>query len=54
LIQITDPILEPLRRLPIRIGMMDFSPLLAFFMLYITNRVVVTVLLKLAYKFGGG
>ena len=54
LIQVTDPILEPLKRLPLRIGMMDFSPLLAFFVLYITNRVLVTILLKLAYQFSGG
>lgn len=54
LMQVTDPILEPLRRLPLRIGMMDFSPLLAFFILYLTNKILVTVLLKLAYQFGGG
>lgn len=54
LIQVTDPILKPLQRLPLRIGMMDLSPLVAFFMLYITNRVFTTILLKLAYQFGGG
>ena len=51
LIQVTDPILEPLRRLPLRIGMMDFSPMLAFFMIYLTNRILVAVLLRLAYHF---
>jgi YggT family protein len=54
LVQVTEPILQPLRRLPLRIGMMDLSPLVAFFMLYITNRVLTTILLKLAYQFGGG
>ncbi len=54
LVQVTDPILAPLRRLPLRIGMLDLSPLVAFFMLYLTNRILVTVLLKLAYRFGGG
>jgi len=54
LIQVTEPILEPLRRLPLRIGMMDLSPLVAFFMLYVTNKVLVTILLRLAYQFGGG
>lgn len=49
--QVTDPILEPLRRLPLRIGMMDFSPLVAFFAIYVTNRVLVTILLRLAYQF---
>jgi len=54
LIQVTDPILRPLQRLPLHIGMLDLSPMAAFFMLYITNRVLVTILLKLAYKCGGG
>jgi YggT family protein len=49
--QVTDPILEPLRRLPLRIGMMDFSPLVAFFAIYVTNRVLVTILLRLAVQF---
>lgn len=51
LIQVTDPILEPLRRLPIRIGMMDFSPMLAFFMIYLTNKILVALLLRVAYQF---
>ncbi|HOW87266.1 MAG TPA: YggT family protein [Candidatus Omnitrophota bacterium] len=51
LTQVTDPILEPLRRLPLRIGMLDFSPLVAFFMIYVTNQVLVTVLLRIAYQF---
>ena len=54
LIQVTDPILRPLRRLPLQIGMLDLSPMVAFFMIYITNKILVTVLLKLAYQFGGG
>ncbi len=49
--QVTDPILEPLRRLPLRMGMMDFSPLVAFFAIYVTNRVLVTILLRLAVQF---
>ncbi|HNX69146.1 MAG TPA: YggT family protein [Candidatus Omnitrophota bacterium] len=52
--QVTDPILDPLKRLPLRFGMMDLSPLLAFFILYVTNRVLVTVLLKMAFQFSGG
>lgn len=54
LVQVTDPILRPLRRLPLHIGMLDLSPMVAFFMLYLTNRILVTILLKLAYQFGGG
>lgn len=53
LIQVTEPILAPFRRLPLRIGMMDFSPLLAFFMIYLTNKILVAILLRLAYQFGG-
>ena len=52
--QVTEPILEPLRRLPLRIGMLDLSPIVAFFVLYITNQILTTILLKLAYQFGGG
>lgn len=51
--QVTDPILEPLRRLPLRIGMLDLSPMVAFFMIYITNQVLVTIFLRLAFQFSG-
>ena len=54
LVQVTDPILRPLRRLPLQIGMLDLTPMVAFFMIYITNRILTTILLKLAYQFGGG
>ena len=54
LIQVTDPILAPLRRLPLHIGMLDLSPLVAFFMLFITDKILVTLLMRLAYQFGGG
>ena len=52
LIQVTDPILLPFRRIPLRIGMLDLSPLLAFAALYLVNRVLVRILLQLAYQFG--
>ncbi|HOE68450.1 MAG TPA: YggT family protein [Candidatus Omnitrophota bacterium] len=54
LMQVTDPILEPLRKIPIRIGPMDFSPILAFILLVFVNRVLVTLLLSVAYKIQGG
>ena len=54
LIQVTDPILAPLRRLPLQIGMLDLSPLVAFFVLFITDKILVTILMRLAYQFGGG
>ncbi len=53
LVQVTDPILRPLRRLPLQLGMLDLSPMVAFFMIYVTNRILVTILLKLAYQLGG-
>ena len=54
LIQVTDPVLAPLRRLPLQIGMLDLSPLVAFFVLFITDKILVTILMRLAYQFGGG
>jgi len=51
LTQVTDPILEPLKRLPLRIGMLDLSPILAFFAIYLTNKILVTILLRIAYQF---
>ena len=54
LIQVTDPLLAPFRRLPLRIGMLDLSPLLAFITLMFINRVLVRILLTAAYRFGVG
>ncbi len=52
--QVTDPILAPFRRIPLHIGMLDLTPLLAFVALFFINRVVVRILLSLAYRFGAG
>jgi YggT family protein len=49
---ITEPILEPLRRLPFRIGMIDLSPILAFILLTFLDSFVVGVLRRLAIQFG--
>ena len=54
LYQVTDPILNFFRRIPLRIGMLDFTPLLAFMAIYLVNRIVVVFLLTLAYKIQGG
>ena len=43
LYQITDPILEPIRRFA-TFGMMDFSPIVALFLLEIIRRVLITAL----------
>lgn len=50
--QVTDPILAPFRRIPLQIGMLDMTPLLAFMALFFVNRVVVRILIGLAYQFG--
>lgn len=52
--QVTDPILMPLRRIPLQIGMLDLTPLLAFMLLFFVNRVVVRILVNLAIQFGAG
>lgn len=52
--QVTEPLLAPFRRLPLQIGAFDLSPLVAFTALYFINRVLVRVLLTLAYRFGAG
>jgi len=54
LVQVTDPILLPFRRIPLRVGMLDLTPMLAFMTLYFINNVVTRILLTLAYKFGAG
>lgn len=50
--QVTDPILMPLRRIPLQIGMLDLTPLIAFFILSFANRVLVQICMRLAYQFG--
>lgn len=52
LYKITDPILMPFRRLPLRFGPIDFSPMLAFLVLWFVRDLVVGILLQLAYRFG--
>ena len=52
LTQVTDPLLLPLRRIPLQIGMLDLTPLVAFVILSFANRVLVRLLLTLAYQLG--
>jgi YggT family protein len=55
LVQATDPILAPFRRIPLRIGLFDLSPLLALFAIHLVKRIVVVqILFKLAYQMGAG
>ena len=52
LYRITDPILAPFRRLPLRLGAIDFSPIVAFIVIAFLRNFVVGILTQLAYRFG--
>ena len=52
LYRITEPILAPFRRLPLQLGMIDFSPIIAFIVLVFLRNFVVGILTQLAYRFG--
>ena len=54
LFQATEPILALFRKVPLRFGTMDFTPLLAFITLIFVKRVLVTILLTLAHQFSSG
>ena len=47
LYQVTDAILAPFRRLPLHVGMIDFSPIVAFVTLQFLQRVIVLLLYRL-------
>ncbi len=51
LYRITEPLLAPLRRLPLRIGAFDLSPILAFILLAFVRNLVVGILQQLAMRF---
>ena len=48
---ITEPVLAPFRKLPLNSGGMDFSPILAFILIYVLRNFLVNILQQLAYKF---
>ena len=52
LVQATDPILAPLRKIPLQIGMIDFTPILAFVAIFLIRNVLVRILLTLARRTG--
>ena len=52
IIAVTDPILGPLRRLPLQIGMIDLTPMIAFVLLTFLDSFVVGVLRRLAIQYG--
>lgn len=49
--QVTEPLLAPFRRLPLHIGMLDLTPLLAFLAIAFLDNFIVGVLSRLAYQF---
>ena len=54
LYRVTDVLLMPFRRLPLQIGMIDLSPILAFLVLSFLDHFVVGVLNGFAVQFGSG
>ena len=52
LYKITDPLLLPLRKLPLQVGMIDFSPVVAFILISFLDHFFVGILRQLAYQFG--
>ena len=53
LYQITDPLLAPFRKLPLQVGMIDLSPILAFLVLAFLDHFVVGIFSSLAVQFSG-
>ncbi|KJJ85107.1 Protein of unknown function YGGT [Candidatus Omnitrophus magneticus] len=50
--KVTDPILEPFKRLPLQTGNIDFSPILAFIVLSVLKSFIVNVLYGIAARLG--
>lgn len=49
--KLTDPILNPIRRmLPMQMGMMDFSPIVAFLGIYFLNQFLVNILMMMGQR----
>ena len=51
LYRITEPILMPLKRLPLQVGAIDFSPVVAFILLSFLDHFIVGILQQIAYRF---
>jgi YggT family protein len=48
----TDPILKPFKRLPLTIGPVDFTPIVAFVLLNFLGKLTISVLARIAIKLG--
>lgn len=49
---LTEPILAPFRKLPLRVGMLDLSPIVAFLALTVLHRLIVRLLTEAALRCG--
>lgn len=52
LFALTEPILAPFRKLPLRIGLLDLSPIVAFLVLNFLHRLLVRLLTETALRLG--
>lgn len=52
IVKITEPVLAPFRRLPLQLGMIDFTPWVALIALYLLRNLAVTILYRIAYAMG--
>jgi len=52
LFRVTEPILQPLRRLPLQVGLIDFSPVVAFIILTFLEHFIVGIFQQLAFRSG--
>ncbi|MFH1552624.1 MAG: YggT family protein [Candidatus Omnitrophota bacterium] len=50
--RVTDPILAPFRRLPLQMGGIDFSPIVAFLVLSVLRNFIVNILYQIAHRLG--
>jgi len=50
--KITDPLLAPFRALPLRLGAIDFTPIIAFLVLSVLKSFIVNIIYQIAYKIG--
>ncbi len=50
--KVTDPVLTPFRRLPLQMGGIDFSPIVAFLALSVARNFIVNVLYRIAVGLG--
>lgn len=50
ILRISEPILAPFRRLPLRVGMIDFSPVFAFMLITFLQSLIVGTLTQLALR----